>query len=343
MNCTRCPCGQEDVVHISRSRVDHESKCPVYPARPLRARGRVLRTGSQDELGGPEGERIVRGSAEGCLPDPQSSCPAILRLIGTSTPITPHQRLGAEAEWTHGQAALSDASSSQSLSGFCGISGLSCFGESSLKRLLDLAEVQTVGVGEGEAGSPSSRQETSAQLLGLSHPLSLAIQTAETVGRQADQHGPSELPSPLDSGQQQPQRPEQPAGHATLPEVLLHEARHQPPMAPSDRTDAEGDGDAEEEEWAVAPGGQEGDGQEEEEEEDVAPQPPRQTRSAAESQLSKREKNRLKSQRRKLRRRERWLRSQLEQNQSVRPHRNQKWFMMRKTDHAEPVYILSVL
>ncbi|XP_041916285.1 E3 ubiquitin-protein ligase RNF180 isoform X1 [Alosa sapidissima] len=301
VNCSRCPCGHEDVVHVSKSRVDHESKCPVYPLRPLRAQERAGRT---EELRDPEGEWLVRGSAEGCLREPQSSCPAILRLIGTSTPIAPPHRLGADAEWTAGQAALPNASS-QPLSGFCGISGLSCFGESSLKRLLDLAEVETVG-----EVRLTSQQETPAQLVGLSHPLSPTLEAAETATGQAEHHGPSELPTPLNSGQQLQQHQHQQhwdqlEGDATLPEVLFHEAPHQTPIprsrVPSDRMDDEGEGD--EDEWAVAPG-----------EDATHTQPPRPT-GTAECQLSKREKNRLKSQRRKQRRRERWLRSQLEENQ----------------------------
>ncbi|XP_012671763.1 E3 ubiquitin-protein ligase RNF180 isoform X2 [Clupea harengus] len=298
VNCSRCPCGHEDVVHISKSRVDHESKCTVYPLRPLRAWGRAGRTDSQDELRDPEGERMVRGSSEGCLPDPQSSCPAILRLIGTSTPIAPPHRLGAEAEWTDSQAALPDGSS-QSLTGFCGISGLSCFGESSLQRFLDLAEVETVG-----EVRPNSEQDSPAPLAGLSPPLSPPLEAAADAAiSQAELRGSSELPTTLHSGQQQ--HLELLVGDAMLPEVLLHEAPRLPSIpgsrVPSDRTD--GEEEEEEEEWAVAPRVQ-----------DAPPNPPRST-AAAECQLSKREKNRLKSQRRKQRRRERWLRSQLEESQ----------------------------
>lgn len=316
VNCSRCPCGHEDVVHISKSRVDHDSKCPsVVPLRPLRARMRSAgRTSSQDELRDPEAERMVRGGSEGCLPDAQSSCPAILRLIGTSTPITPPHRLAAEAEQAEGQAPLPTVSS-QSLSGFCGISSLSCFGESSLKRLLDMAEVETVG----EVRLSSPERDSPALLVGLSRPLLSPASEAgpEAISREEATHlGSCESPIPLHSGQQQDMGT--PVEDVSLPEALLHVEPHQASIPGSrvpttDSADGDGEGGNEEGEWAVAPRAHE------------APQSPPRSAATAEPQLSKREKNRLKSQRRKQRKIERWLRSQLDGSQGVRPAKHQIW------------------
>ncbi|XP_063067184.1 E3 ubiquitin-protein ligase RNF180 [Engraulis encrasicolus] len=367
VNCSRCPCGQEDVVHVSKSRVDHDSRkgpssfspspsssssssSSVVPIRPLprarmrRAWGPAGRTSSQDELREVEAaERMVRVGSEGCLPEAQSSCPAILRLIGTSTPITPSHRLGSEAAvqleghgHVHMAALPSSASTTQALSGFCGISSLSCFGESSLKRLLDLAEVETVRLGSSERHSPLPTAAAAAAaaplLLGPSQTLSPPPETSEDNSGDSNSSGSTHLSGLFESAQQRQE------GMGTLvtedavtfPDlVLLHDEPRPASPVPSNRvpTDsADEDGDVEEDyeeggdgdgdgDWAttVPPRAQ-----------DSPPPPPAAAAAApalparpgatgAEYQLSKREKNRLKSQRRKRRKIERWLRSQLEE------------------------------
>ncbi|KAM3874390.1 E3 ubiquitin-protein ligase RNF180 [Diretmus argenteus] len=284
VNHSKCPCGLDIAIHLSKSRVDYDHTHSIHMAQPRRTR--------------PEkGHGNLRSWAEGCqneeerpeinsdsLDASQFSC-AVRSHMNPKTQISP-----AHAEASH---QLTDREATQpppfnplysiSHRKRCRLEDDACSSSSGLcpTNPMDntLAEVMRTGTDES-AHSPMINRTT--QQFDTDEGSFSNVAGNSAVSR--------ERRSMLD--QQQLLTVE---GLASSGVVSAHrEEVSDSPMFLRGRTITD----------SIA-----------EQEEETLPQAT--TTSPASNRLSKRERNRLKSHRRKQRRRERWIHSQLEQEQSV--------------------------
>ncbi|XP_029921569.1 E3 ubiquitin-protein ligase RNF180 isoform X2 [Myripristis murdjan] len=281
INHSRCPCGQDITVHLSKSRVDHDHRHSVHMVQPRRTRpergpaGLQRGTeGSEDEEGKPELNTLA------CL---QLNC-AVMSRVDPDTQAT--ARADASPQLTE-----TEATKSFPLQPLYSISHRkkSSLDLDTSSRSLDLCPA-------GPVDKPlieivRTRTDESAHSPVLYH----AIQQLETVAEGsfnsvACYSAVSRERRSLLDRQQLPAV--ESLGSSTVTSAD-HEEVSDSPMFLRGRTISD----------SIA-----------EQEEDVMPQAT--STSPASNRLSKRERNRLKSQRRKQRRRERWLHSQLEQEQT---------------------------
>uniref|UniRef100_A0A4W5R2R9 Ring finger protein 180 n=1 Tax=Hucho hucho TaxID=62062 RepID=A0A4W5R2R9_9TELE len=90
LNSTKCPCGQESTVHLSKSRVDHDHKRYLRVVRPQTMRGRGGPGCLKGEPGGSHSEQDRSEVGEDFLVGSQLCCTSVSHHNAESRPITTH-------------------------------------------------------------------------------------------------------------------------------------------------------------------------------------------------------------------------------------------------------------
>ncbi|XP_041754372.1 E3 ubiquitin-protein ligase RNF180 [Coregonus clupeaformis] len=90
LNSTKCPCGQQSSVHLSKSRVDQDHKHSLHVVRPQTTRGRGGPGCLKGEPGGSHSEQDRSEVGEDFLVGSQLCCTSVSRLNAESQPITTH-------------------------------------------------------------------------------------------------------------------------------------------------------------------------------------------------------------------------------------------------------------
>ncbi|XP_056443764.1 E3 ubiquitin-protein ligase RNF180-like [Gadus chalcogrammus] len=304
INHSRCPCGQNITVHLSKSRVDRHPALPLQQGPPPRGTRPAPEDPGTDPSGGAEPASAPTRDSPARPPLP--GCDA-MSCVASVTQATP----------TYAQASSSSSSSSSSsLRPSDGEAGPTlrhptskcCVPHRAGRRL------QTPGADAPPGGSssspssssPSSSSSSSSALFPPGPPERLAAAWTETDRLPRPTAAPHQVaaqrpPLPATGGPPSgPAPPPPPPSGPEVPGVVVSAPTEEPPDSPMflrGRTITDSIGEL----ATPMP----------------APQPAPSAVSAALSRLSKREKNRLKSNRRKQRRRERWIHSLLEQEQSL--------------------------
>uniref|UniRef100_A0A8C7FIK8 E3 ubiquitin-protein ligase RNF180 n=1 Tax=Oncorhynchus kisutch TaxID=8019 RepID=A0A8C7FIK8_ONCKI len=90
LNNTKCPCGQESTVHLSKSRVDQDHKRYLHVVRPQTTRGRGGPGCLKGEPVGSHSEQYRSEVGEDFLVGSQLCCTSVSHLNAESRPITTH-------------------------------------------------------------------------------------------------------------------------------------------------------------------------------------------------------------------------------------------------------------
>ncbi|XP_071769956.2 E3 ubiquitin-protein ligase RNF180 [Centroberyx gerrardi] len=282
INHSRCPCGQDITVHLSKSRVDHDHKRSIHMVQPRRTRPETGQGGVRSGTEGSQNEEERPGLNRDTLDGLQVNC-AVMSHIKPETHTVP-----AHAEASH-QLTDSEATQPFPLNPLYSVSHRKRYSlgdDASSSSLcpaspMDKSLVEVMRTGTDESAHSLMAYHTTEHLdtdAGGSFN-SLACHSAVSRERR----------SMLDQ-QQLPTVEGLASSRVGSPE---HEEISDSLMFLRGRTISD----------SIA-----------EQEEEMMPQAT--ATSPASNRLSKREKNRLKSHRRKQRRRERWIHSQLEQEQA---------------------------
>ncbi|KAM4634490.1 E3 ubiquitin-protein ligase RNF180 [Polymixia lowei] len=285
INHSRCPCGQDITVHLSKSRVDQDHKRSIHMVQPRRTRPEkeqgCLQVGQESFRNEHESAQLNRDSLVGS----QLGC-AVPSYINPET-----QTITTQAEASH-RLINGEATQSLPLHTQCCISHrkrcrLEDDASSSISGLFpssptDNTQVEVMRTGTQQSAHSPMVYHTTHQLdTGVSGSIN-SVACHSVASREmwsvVDQQHLSTVEGLVPSGIV-PAQPEEVSDS---------------PMFLRGRTISDSMG---------------------EQEEDIMHRAS--TTSPAPNRLSKREKNRLKSHRRKQRRRERWIHSQLEQEQSA--------------------------